>query len=583
MKRKWRQKFKNLKLSKKILLVYAAFAGISCFISMAALQMSLNIYDGKLYEKSLQELDFFSQQVNESLKDIEKLSSTIALDQDVQEQLSELKASKYMSASYSIGLIHLRELIADKMDPYPVVKNVIYTDGNQGKVKAGTDTAQLSETEMKSLLENFHEAKGAYITRNPHGGNQYLISGRDILERRNASLDYMGALILTSDIAGVVEQRNDSLEAAHSTLFIYSEDGIVYQEGDIKAPKLPSIKETKGYEIIKQGGEKYFMCYLRSGMNGWMYVNFFPYSDIFGQTLKLRYFLLAGQLLLFILLVFVMRKMAVTITRPLNQLTESMRIVEKGDFKGAKKVLDHKPGNDETGLLAQEFKVMLEKIDVLIYENYEKQLLLKDTKYKMLQAQINPHFLYNTLNALNWMVKGGQNDDASKIIIELGRLLRSCFARDPYTTVKEELETAKGYMIIQEYRHRNRVRFHVHEEGDLELYLIPRMILQPLIENSICYGVETSLDVCDITVRVREMPDSILLSVKDTGQGMAPEELERVRNGTIKPKGHGIGIKNIKERLNITYKDSKFTINSQPGCGTKIYIRIPKTKEAGHV
>ena len=187
----------------------------------------------------------------------------------------------------------------------------------------------------------------------------------------------MGSLILTSDIADVIEQKNDSLEAAHSALFVYSEDGMVYQEEGVEVPELPSLEKEKGYKILRDGGEKYFMCYLKSGVNGWMYVNFFPYSDIFGQTMQVRYLLLAGMVLLFIIIVGVMRKMAVVITRPLNQLTESMQIVEQGDFKGAKEVLDKEPGNDETGLLAQEFKAMLDKIDVLIYENYEKQLLLK--------------------------------------------------------------------------------------------------------------------------------------------------------------------------------------------------------------
>ena len=181
------------------------------------------------------------------------------------------------------------------------------------------------------------------------------------------------------------------------------------------------------------------------------------------------------------------------------------------------------------------------------------------------------------------MVKGGQNADAGKMIMELGKVLRSSFAGDPYTTVADELETAKGYMVIQKYRYQNRVHFHVHEEGNLRNYLIPRMILQPLIENAIYYGVETSLDVCDITVRAKEMPDSVILSVEDNGQGMTQEELERVKDGSVIPKGHGIGIKNIRERLKITYEDSEFTISSQTGCGTKIYIRIPKTEGEEHV
>lgn len=340
MKVKWKDKFKNMKLAKKMILMYAFFAGISCAISMASLQMSLNIYDGKLYEKSLQELDFFSQQVNGSLEDIEKLSSSIALNQDVQEQLSELRSCKYMSAVYSMGLFRLRELIAEEMDSYPVVKNIIYTDGKRAMTKAGLDTGPLSEGEVIELLEQFHNAKGGYVTKNPDNGNAYLVSGRDILERKNASLDYMGSLILTSDIAGVVDQKNDSLEAVHSTLFIYSEDGMIYQEKDVDVPKLPSIDKVKGYEVIKNGGKKYFMCYLKSSVNGWMYVNFFPYTDIFGQTLKVRYLLFTGLVFLFIIIVIVMRKMAVVITRPLNQLTESMQIVEQGDFRGAKEVLD---------------------------------------------------------------------------------------------------------------------------------------------------------------------------------------------------------------------------------------------------
>ena len=493
MKVHWKKKLRDIKLSKKMLFVYAVFAGVSCIISIIALQKSLNIYDSKLYEKSLQELDFFTQQVNTSLNDIEKVSSSIALNTEIQNQLALMESYEYMSAQYSLGLYQLREMIEDELVSAAAVKNIIYTDKKEAEIKAGTDTGKIGEDEFKEILEDFQGARGGYISKNPTADYPYLLSGRDILERKNASLDYLGSLILTSDISGIIGQNSDSLEAAHSTLFVYSEDGMIYQDETQAVPKLPDMDHTKGYEVVHIQGEKYFMCYLRSSMNDWMYVNIFPYSDIFGQVMNVRYLLIGGFLILFICMVVVMRKMSVVIVRPLNQLTESMRIVEKGDFKGAKQVLDKDLSNDETGLLAQEFKVMLDKIDILIYENYEKQLLLQDTKYKMLQAQINPHFLYNTLNALNWMVKGKRNDDAGKVIIELGKLLRASFAKDPYTTVAGELEVAKGYIVIQKYRYQNRVEFEVSEEGNLDQYMIPRMILQPLIENAIYYGVDTSL------------------------------------------------------------------------------------------
>lgn len=580
----WKKKLRDVKLSKKMLFVYAIFAGVSCIISIVALQMSLNIYDSKLYEKSLQELDFFTQQVNTSLTEIEKASSSIALSTEIQNQLALMESYDYMSAQYSLGLYQLREMIEDELVSVTAVKNIIYTDKREAEIKAGTDTGQIEAVEYKELLQEFSEARGGYVSKNPTNTYPYLLSGRDILERKNASLDYLGSLILTSDITNIIGQYSNSLEAAHSTLFVYSRDGMIYQDDTQNVPALPDIDHTKGYEVVHIGGEKYFMCYLKSSANDWMYVNIFPYSDIFGQVMNVRYLLIGGFLILFVCMVVVMRKMSVVIVRPLNQLTESMQIVEKGDFKGAKQVLDKDLSNDETGLLAQEFKVMLDKIDILIYENYEKQLLLQDTKYKMLQAQINPHFLYNTLNALNWMVKGGRNDDAGKVIIELGKLLRASFAKDPYTTVADELEVAKGYIVIQQYRYQNRAEFEVLAEGNLDRYMIPRMILQPLIENAIYYGVDASLEGCRITVRVKEKQDAILLEVEDTGPGMEPDELERVRNGTAVPKGHGIGIKNIRERLKITYKDSEFSIESRKGHGTKIQIRIPQIiSEVNHV
>lgn len=583
MKFHLKEKFKNFKLSKKMLLVYSFFAGISCIISMIALQMCLNIYDGKLYEKSLQELDFFTQQVNESMKEIEELSTSIAMSRDVQEQLAQMKGMEYMSAEYAMGLYQLRELIGNELYLHPAVKNVLYIDGHGSSTKAGMDTGTLREETQAGFLEECSQARGGYVTRNPEEGYPYFLSGRDILETKNASLHYLGTLIFTSDLATVIQERNNDLEAAHSSLFVYSEDGMIYQE-EKTVPQLPSLGHDKGYEIIRTGGEKYFMCYLKSSASGWMYVNIFPYTEIFGQTMAVRYLLLGGFVILFLAILVAMKKTSVIITKPLNQLTESMQIVERGDFKGAKLILSQDTQNDETGLLAQEFQVMLDKIDRLIHENYEKQLLIKDTSYKMLQAQINPHFLYNTLNTLNWMVKGKRSDDAGKVIMELGKLLRASFAKDPYTTVEDELETAKGYITIQQYRYQSRAEFIVEAEGNLSGYMMPRMILQPLIENAIYYGVDTSLDRCRVMVSVTEEEDTILLAVMDTGRGMDPEELKAVRNGTVKPKGHGIGLKNIRERLDITYEGSEFVIESDIGEGTKVYIRIPKVKsEVPHV
>ncbi|MGF7141883.1 two-component system sensor histidine kinase YesM [Anaerotaenia torta] len=584
MRKRLLTRLKNMRLSRKMILVYVIFAGISCIISITALQVSFNIYDEKLYEKSLQELDFFTQQVNASLQEIEELSMDIAMDKEVQNKLSQIFAMDPDSSGYAYEMNNFRYMLLDRLAYQPTVQNIMYTDGQKVRFLIGVDRGAIDDAVYEELLEQYHERRGGYVMQPPTGEYPYLLSGRDILERiSNTSLDYLGSIIITSDIAGVIKRKVNALEADHSKLFVYSEGGMIYQEEDMaEAFRLPFLNKKQGYEIIRRKGQKYFMCYLKSSSNGWMYVNLFPYSEVFGQTMALRYLMLIGFAAVFLMTLLAMEKMSNVITRPLVRLAESMQVVATGDFEGAKILMEGEKHKDETGLLAQEFQIMLEKINVLIRENYEKQLLLKDTKYKMLQAQINPHFLYNTLNAINWMVKAKRNDDAGKMIMELGYLLHASFAEDPYITVEDEVHVAKSYITIQQFRYGARAEFTVITEGNLEGYIIPRMVLQPLIENAIYYGVEGALGNSKVDVVAKEEAEGIVLEVSDTGSGMTEEELESVRNFRVKPKGHGIGLSNIRERLNISYDNYEFTIDSRTGEGTVIRIRIPKIKGEGY-
>ena len=149
--------------------------------------------------------------------------------------------------------------------------------------------------------------------------------------------------------------------------------------------------------------------------------------------------LIGATVILAVLFAAGMRRLIKTITHPLHELTRSMQVVETGDFEGARKFLTLDSRRDETGQLQREFDTMLTRINELIRENYEKQLLLKDTSYRMLRAQINPHFIYNTLNTINWMVKWKKNEEVGRLIMQFGNLLRSAFAEDPFATVEEEL------------------------------------------------------------------------------------------------------------------------------------------------
>lgn len=577
--RKFRQIFKNLPLSRKMIITYIVFMGIFFVMSLVALQLSLGIYDSKLYEKSQQELEFFIQQVNAGLEDVEQLSYDVALDTEIQEHLDYMNSLQYLSLSYLYEMQKLREMLTSKIMLYPDVKNVIFTDRQQVSMTVGMYCGEIDEEFYRQMLEKFQQKRGAYAFFPPTNTHPYMLSGRDILQKRNASLNYLGTLIFHTNIAGIIKRKNTELKQRPAAMFVYSEKGIIYKDEEIENVfKLPNISMDKGYKIIRFQGKRYFMCYQQSAKTGWMYVNLFNYSKIFGQTQTVRHLLVCGFILIFLATLLVLRYVSNVITRPLKQLSQSMKIVETGDFKGAARVLPKEPVGDEVGELSNEFQVMLHQIDMLIHENYEKQLLLKDTKYQMLQAQINPHFLYNTLNTLTWMLKTNRNEDAGKMIVELGNLLRAAFAKDSYTTVEEEIQTVKSYITIQQFRYGKRAEFAIRQKGNPGMYQVPCMILQPLVENAIHYGLESMLEQCRIEVLVEEEESTICLTVSDTGNGMTEEELKAVREFSFKPKGHGIGLKNIYERLQITDKNSEFIIDSKIGTGTKVIMRIAKKR-----
>lgn len=575
---KIKRKFQDMKLSQKMVLIYLIVAGLSCAVSMIGLQTSFGIYDRKLYEKSLQELEFFTQKVNDELETIENLSYTLAMDGDVQEALAKAQETKYLSQEYYYTLMPIRKIFLDEVNIHPVARNAMYIDRQMVRIPVGSDCGIISEETIGTLLSMCEQARGADVALPPSESFPYQLSGRDILETKNASLTYLGTVIITSDISKVIEKKKEELRYADSLLYVYSENGLVYGEGE-PFLELSNLKQGQGYQIVEYQKEQYFMCYLRAENNGWLYVNFVPYNESFGQMRFLRYGMLGVLMLIFLATLYVLVRISYIITYPLHHLIETMHLVEKGNFREARKFLHVEDREDEAGLLMQEFQVMLEKIDSLIHENYEKQLLLKDTRYQMLQAQINPHFMSNTLNAVNWMIKAGENRDASKMVVELGNLMRAAVSTESYITVEQEMEAAESYITIQQFRYKNRIQFQVEKQGALERYIVPCMILQPLIENAICYGADRSLERSSIYVSAKEDAKGMILCVRDDGSGMEADELREVQNGTIKPKGHGIGLKNIRERLRTVYADSTMLIESEPGVGTQVSIIIPRQED----
>lgn len=266
--------------------------------------------------------------------------------------------------------------------------------------------------------------------------------------------------------------------------------------------------------------------------------------------------------------------------RPLRGLASAMESFESDADHFA-----HKPvgGTREVQELSDSFEHMVLRIQELMTTVREEEINLRKTELKALQAQINPHFLYNTLDSIAWMCEQGRNADAVRMVHALARLFRISISRGhELIPIAKEIEHAESYLQIQMYRYKNQFTYDFDVDPDCLSYYCNKITLQPIIENSINHGLDLMVDEGRIDVLVRQDGDDIVFSVRDNGVGMSEEQIEAIMQHGPTDRT-GIGIKNVNDRLKIYFgKSYGLHITSEPDIGTCVEIRMPKIKEGDH-
>ncbi len=240
-------------------------------------------------------------------------------------------------------------------------------------------------------------------------------------------------------------------------------------------------------------------------------------------------------------------------------------------------------GTREVQELSSSFGHMVLRIQQLMTTVREEEINLRKTELKALQAQINPHFLYNTLDSIAWMCEQGRNRDAVKMVHALAKLFRISISKGhELIPIAKEMEHAESYLQIQKYRYKNRFTYHFHVDPLCLEYLCNKITLQPIIENAICHGLDLLVEEGRIDVSVRQDGEDILFSVEDNGVGMSQEQIVSIMEEGPQERS-GIGIRNVNDRLKIYFgKEYGIHITSQLDMGTRVEIRLPKVKEGYH-
>ena len=265
------------------------------------------------------------------------------------------------------------------------------------------------------------------------------------------------------------------------------------------------------------------------------------------------------------------------LSRPLQQLETAMEQFEQ-DADG----FTYEPvaGTREVQELSDSFGHMVGRIQKLMTTVREEEIALRKTELKALQAQINPHFLYNTLDSIAWMCERGKNADAVKMVHALARLFRISISRGhELIPIEKELQHAESYLLIQKFRYKNQFTYHFTVDESCLHCLCNKITLQPIIENSITHGLDLLVDPGHIEIEVCADGEDILFKVSDDGIGMSPEQgADLLKN---EPSDRtGIGIKNVNDRLRIYFGPQYgMSIDSVPDEGTTVTIRMPRVPE----
>ena len=267
------------------------------------------------------------------------------------------------------------------------------------------------------------------------------------------------------------------------------------------------------------------------------------------------------------------------LSRPLKGLSRAMRQFEK-----SADTFTYAPvgGAREVQELSESFGHMVVKIQHLMETVRREEINLRKTELKALQAQINPHFLYNTLDSIAWMCEQGRNDEAVQMVNALAQLFRISISRGhELIPIRSELRHAESYLKIQKHRYKNQFSYRFDVDESCLDFLCNKITLQPIIENAIYHGINGLVDEGEIVITLRADGSDVVFTVADNGVGMEEEQIQAILRKE-RSDHTGIGIKNVNDRLKIYFGEGYgITIDSEPDVGTTVTIRMPQVREEG--
>lgn len=566
-------------IQSKILLLSAAIALGTTIVSLAiSYYAEIDTIKGTTELYMTQYISFADENFNQMLTEARKISLAVASEQEI--ILPNMEAS-VMEASYDYyqQKKKIHSFLSGLMSQKEYIENIMVVTRDGRIYQANSELIMkkdLNRKATKKALET--ERSGIFYDRE----DKEVLLGCPIISGGKAA----GAVVIALDYDTMVDTwQLEPLEGVD--IYIYGPDETLFytnrKEGGDGSSLLFQVKavgENTGY--LEWNGEKQYFIRYGSGKDKMTTVSILPYRLLLQDADKLKEkFLLIG-IVAVLFAAAVSAFLSKRLCSDLYKLTESIREIRNGNLE----VRSDITAADEIGLLAHAFNEMVERIILLLEEVKQKEKLKREAEQDVLAAQIEPHFLYNSIDSIQHVAHMRGEEEIERVASALSELLRSVLSnRDEFITLWEERDYIENYITIERFKYRGDFRILWDVDEELWTYMIPKLLLQPVVENALIHGISARETDGLIQVKIFRQGEDVIIKVMDNGRGMQQEQIEQLVSQVAKKDKIGfrrVGFSNVLSRIHLIYgEEYGGTIYSMENMFTCVEMRLPGRENGG--
>ena len=580
------RKFKSIRTT--ILLSYVLVVMVSVAVfAMVALNYTEKTVLENAEEYSTQLITQANRDIDSYMEYLRNTSILISSNADVHDYLFGVNKDTGETAQTVERIIAQFQTILDTRNDIVNI-GIIGENGryliNQGALKIN-ENVSLKEVEWVQKAQNSQgltTISSSHVQNVVDGRYEWVVTLSRGL-RNKITKEVEGVFFVDLNYSSISELCDSISYGNRGYVYILDEQGnLIYHPqqqllySGLKNEKIEEVLSSKDNSFVTEDGKLY--CMSKSLETGWTVVGVAYVSELLKDSRETGriYVVSAGLIMLaaMALAVFLSRE----ITKPIKRLSNSMREVEKGNFEN---VLLDVQGENEIDRLSANFNMMTTEIKHLMEQNVEDQRQKRKSELMALQAQINPHFLYNTLDSIIWMAEWGKNKEVVLMTSSLAKLLRQSISnQNELVKVEDEVEYTRSYLTIQKMRYKDKLEYDILVEPEILNYKVAKLILQPLVENAIYHGIKYKEGKGKVLIEGFLRDDELILRITDDGIGMTEEQMSHLfEKRETDTRRNSVGVRNVHDRIGLYYgKEYGLTFESAVGEGTKVEIHIPYEK-----